>query len=72
MEASSNPSKSENPQEEASMLSRRAEHVVPEGELAKRLAEGRPLRVKFGVDPTARDITLGWAVPLRKLRAFQD
>jgi tyrosyl-tRNA synthetase len=36
------------------------------------VAEGRPLRVKLGVDPTARDITLGWAVPLRKLRDFQD
>jgi len=72
MEASSSTSKSKNPQRDAAALSRRAEHVVPEGELARRLAEGRPLRVKFGVDPTARDITLGWAVPLRKLRAFQD
>ena len=50
----------------------RAEHVVPRDELAKRLEEGRPLRVKLGVDPTARDVTLGWAVPLRKLRDFQD
>ena len=41
-------------------------------DLRERLAEGRPLRVKLGVDPTARDITLGWAVPLRKLREFQD
>ncbi len=72
MEPSSNPSSTNEPREEAADLSRRAEHVVPEGELASRLAEGRPLRVKFGVDPTARDITLGWAVPLRKLRAFQD
>jgi tyrosyl-tRNA synthetase len=46
--------------------------VVREEELAERLKEGRPLRVKLGVDPTARDITLGWAVPLRKLRDFQD
>ncbi|HVF52727.1 MAG TPA: tyrosine--tRNA ligase [Actinomycetota bacterium] len=53
-------------------LTRHAEHLVSEGELAERLDEGRPLRVKLGVDPTARDITLGWAVPLRKLRAFQD
>ena len=53
-------------------LVRRAEHVVRTEELAERLEEGRPLRVKLGVDPTARDITLGWAVPLRKLRDFQD
>lgn len=72
METSSSTSKPGHPSEEAALLSRRAEHVVPEGELAERLAERRPLRVKFGVDPTARDITLGWAVPLRKLRAFQD
>jgi tyrosyl-tRNA synthetase len=53
-------------------LTRHAEHVVREEELAERLGEGRPLRVKLGVDPTAKDITLGWAVPLRKLRQFQD
>ncbi|MDQ4145060.1 MAG: tyrosine--tRNA ligase [Actinomycetota bacterium] len=53
-------------------LLHRAEHVVPKEELAQRLEEGRALRVKLGVDPTARDITLGWAVPLRKLRQFQD
>ncbi|MGH2807428.1 MAG: tyrosine--tRNA ligase [Actinomycetota bacterium] len=59
-------------QEQLKRLVRRAEHVVREEELADRLEEGRPLRVKLGVDPTARDITLGWAVPLRKLRDFQD
>jgi tyrosyl-tRNA synthetase len=53
-------------------LVRRAEHVVRAEDLEERLKEGRPLRVKLGVDPTARDITLGWAVPLRKLRDFQD
>ncbi|MBA3349052.1 MAG: tyrosine--tRNA ligase [Actinobacteria bacterium] len=72
MDASNNPSRQTKTKREAAELSRRAEHVVPEGELERRLAEGGPLRVKFGVDPTARDITLGWAVPLRKLRAFQD
>src|SRR5918998_1531078 len=60
------------PPEQLARLVRRAEHVVREEELARRLDEGRPLRVKLGVDPTARDITLGWAVPLRKLRDFQD
>jgi tyrosyl-tRNA synthetase len=46
--------------------------VVPEGELADKLALGRPLRVKLGLDPTASDVTLGWAVVLHKLRQFQD
>ncbi|MDQ3940921.1 MAG: tyrosine--tRNA ligase, partial [Actinomycetota bacterium] len=59
-------------QDQLRRLVRRAEHVVREEELGERLQEGRPLRVKLGVDPTAKDITLGWAVPLRKLRDFQD
>ncbi len=46
--------------------------VLPEGELRGRLEEGRPLRVKFGVDPTAPDVTLGWAVVFRLLRRFQE
>jgi tyrosyl-tRNA synthetase len=46
--------------------------VVPEGELADKLALDRPLRVKLGLDPTASDVTLGWAVVLHKLRQFQD
>ena len=53
-------------------LTRRAEHVVKVEDLAERLGEGKKLRVKLGLDPTARDVTLGWAVPLRKLRDFQD
>lgn len=53
-------------------LVRNAEHVVPKAELLDRLKESRPLRVKLGLDPTAKDVTLGWAVPLRKLRQFQD
>ena len=46
--------------------------LVPEAEMTKKLAQGRPLRVKLGVDPTAPDLHLGHAVPLRKLRQFQD
>ncbi len=46
--------------------------MVPREALEERLAAGRPLRVKLGLDPTAQDVTLGWAVPLRKLRDFQD
>jgi tyrosyl-tRNA synthetase len=45
--------------------------VLPEDELERRLAEGRPLRVKLGIDPTAPDIHLGHVVVLEKLRQFQ-
>ena len=46
--------------------------VISEKELEKKLGEGRPLRIKFGVDPTAPDIHLGHTVPLEKLRQFQE
>lgn len=46
--------------------------IVPRDDLVNKLREGRPLRVKLGVDPTAPDLHLGHAVPLRKLRQFQD
>jgi tyrosyl-tRNA synthetase len=50
--------------------------VISEADLRLRLqrsaATGEPLRVKLGVDPTASDIHLGFAVVLRKLRQFQD
>jgi tyrosyl-tRNA synthetase len=62
--------------EEAAALARNAVDSLPEGGLAAKLrtarAEGRPLRVKLGIDPTAPDIHLGHAVVLGKLRAFQD
>ena len=45
--------------------------VISEKELEKKLEEGRPLRIKFGVDPTAPDIHLGHTVPLEKLRQSQ-
>ncbi len=51
---------------------RNAVDALPEGALEKQLAEGRPLRVKLGIDPTAPDIHLGHTVVLRKLREFQD
>lgn len=46
--------------------------VLSEEELGKKLGEGKPLRIKFGVDPTAPDIHLGHTVPLEKLRQFQE
>src|SRR5918995_4699859 len=46
--------------------------VIPREELDRRLLGGETLRVKLGIDPTAPDIHLGFAVVLRELRAFQD
>jgi len=52
------------------------EECLPEGDLRgkveRAIREDKPLRVKFGVDPTRPDLHLGHAVPLRKLRQFQD
>ena len=53
-------------------LTRNAVHVLPEGGLEQKLALGRPLRVKLGIDVTAPDVTLGNGVPLRRMRAFED
>ena len=53
-------------------LTRNAVAVLPEGELERKLKLGRPLRVKFGIDVTAPDVTLGNGVPLQRLRAFQE
>jgi len=62
--------------EAAARLSRDAVDSLPEGALAAKLAEaareGRPLRVKLGIDPTAPDIHLGHTVVLQRLRDFQD
>ena len=49
-----------------------AAEVIPADEFERKLALGRPLRVKLGLDPTAPAVTLGWAVVLRKLRHFQE
>ncbi|MGH9002087.1 MAG: tyrosine--tRNA ligase [Acidimicrobiia bacterium] len=46
--------------------------LISEAELRTKLARDRPMRVKLGIDPTASDIHLGFAVVLRKLRQFQD
>jgi tyrosyl-tRNA synthetase len=53
-------------------LTRNAVDVLPVGELERKLAEGRPLRVKLGIDVTSPDIHIGRAVPLQRMRAFQD
>jgi tyrosyl-tRNA synthetase len=56
----------------AAELTRNAVDVLPEGAFEAKLRLGRPLRVKLGIDPTGPDIHLGFAVVLRRLRAFQD
>jgi tyrosyl-tRNA synthetase len=56
----------------AARLTRNAVDCLPQGALAERIAQGRPLRVKLGLDPTAPDIHLGHTVVLTKLREFQD
>jgi tyrosyl-tRNA synthetase len=60
------------PGEAARFLTRNAVDALPDGVLERQLGEGRPLRVKLGIDPTAPDIHLGHTVVLRKLREFQD
>jgi tyrosyl-tRNA synthetase len=62
--------------EQMERIRRGVEQIVPEAELVKKLersvATGRPLCVKYGIDPTAIDVHLGHTVPLRKLRLFQE
>ena len=58
--------------EQAAWLGRNAVDCLPRGGLERKLASGRPLRVKLGIDPTAPDIHLGFTVVLQKLREFQD
>ena len=53
-------------------LTRNAVDVLPEGGLERKLALGRPLRVKLGIDVTSPDIHLGRGIPLQRMRAFQD
>src|SRR6188474_213072 len=53
-------------------LTRNAVEVLPKGELERKLALGRPLRVKLGIDVTSPDIHVGRGIPLQRMRAFQD
>jgi len=60
------------PDEALALLKQGSAQIINESELREKLALGRPLRVKLGVDPTTSDIHLGHTVVLRKLRQFQD
>ncbi len=63
-------------EEQLALIRRGVEQIVPEDELRKKLERsvrtGKPLRVKYGIDPTGIDVHLGHTVPLRKLRLFQE
>lgn len=54
------------------IIKRGASELIPEDLLVKRLAEGRPLRIKAGFDPTAPDLHLGHTVLLNKMKQFQE
>src|SRR2546426_1865611 len=62
--------------EQLALIRRGVEQIVPEAELRKKLERslktGKPLRVKYGSDPTGIDVHLGHTVPLRKLHVFQE
>lgn len=60
------------PTEQLHVIKSGVADLVPEDAMRTKLAHGRPLVAKLGVDPTAPDLHLGHAVPLRKLRQFQD
>jgi tyrosyl-tRNA synthetase len=60
------------PSEQLEYITRTVDVTLPEGALLTQLERGTPLRVKLGVDPTAPDVTLGWAVVFDLLRRFQE
>ena len=59
-------------EEQLHIIASGVDRIVPESALLEKLKRGTPLNIKLGVDPTAPDIHIGHAVPLRKLRQFQD
>src|ERR1700710_1566724 len=62
--------------QQVAALSRRCERVLSEADLRRKFEKsaktGIPMRIKLGMDPTAPDVTLGHAVPLKVVRQFQD
>src|SRR5207245_8149787 len=69
-------SKMQSVEEQMALIRCGVEQIVPEAELRQKLERslktGKPLRVKYGIDPTGIDVHLGHTVPLRKLRLFQE
>ena len=60
------------PEEQLHIIQSGTDTIVPQDLLLEKLKRGTALNIKLGVDPTAPDIHLGHAVPLRKLSQFQD
>jgi tyrosyl-tRNA synthetase len=60
------------PSEQLEYITRTVDVTLPEGALLTQLQRETPLRVKLGIDPTAPDVTLGWAVVFDLLRRFQE
>src|ERR1017187_7577445 len=62
--------------EQLALIRRGIHQIVPEDEMVRKLERslktGKPLRVKYGIDPTGIDVHLGHTVPLRKLQLFQE
>jgi len=59
-------------QSDIELIKRGADELIVEEDLARKIAKGRPLRIKAGFDPTAPDLHLGHTVVLNKMRQFQD
>ena len=59
-------------QDDIALIRRGADELIQEDDLVRKLARGKPLRVKAGFDPTAPDLHLGHTVVLNKMRQFQD
>ena len=61
---------------ELKIIKKGTEEIIPEDELIKKLTksskDGKPLRIKYGIDPTGYDVHIGHLVPIRKMREFQD
>lgn len=63
-------------EQEMKLIRRAVDEIVPEEDMLAKLEKsertGKPLRIKFGIDPTGYDVHLGHLVPIRKMRDFQD
>jgi tyrosyl-tRNA synthetase len=63
-------------QDQLKMIKKGVEEIIPEDELIKKIEKSiktdKPLRVKYGIDPTGYDVHIGHLVPIRKMREFQD
>lgn len=65
-----------NLEKELKIIRKAVDEIIPEEDLVRKLLRsketGKPLRIKFGIDPTGTDVHLGHLVPIRKMRDFQD